>query len=72
MEAWRASVPAISDALVSWHGGRLRSGRYPARCGQTQVASLPFVIPRRAEDLPVFDKDAKEIEYDLWHGYRKL
>ena len=23
-----------SDALVSWHGGRLRSGRYPARSGQ--------------------------------------
>jgi beta-glucosidase len=33
---------------------------------------LPFVLPKRAEDLPFFDKDAANIEYDLWHGYRKL
>jgi beta-glucosidase len=33
---------------------------------------LPFVVPRRAEDLPFFDKDATQITYDLWHGYRKL
>jgi beta-glucosidase len=33
---------------------------------------LPLVIPRRASDLPYFDRNATEIEYDLWHGYRKL
>jgi beta-glucosidase len=33
---------------------------------------LPFVIPKRAADLPFFDKDAATITYDLWHGYRKL
>jgi beta-glucosidase len=33
---------------------------------------LPLVIPKRAEHLPFFDKNATEIEYDLWHGYRKL
>jgi beta-glucosidase len=30
------------------------------------------VIPKREDDLPFFDKNASEIEYDLWHGYRKL
>jgi beta-glucosidase len=33
---------------------------------------LPFVIPKQAGDLPFFDKNTTEIEYDLWHGYRKL
>jgi beta-glucosidase len=33
---------------------------------------LPFIIPRSADDLPHFDKDATSITYDLWHGYRKL
>jgi beta-glucosidase len=33
---------------------------------------LPFSIPRRADDLPHFDRDATSITYDLWHGYTKL
>jgi beta-glucosidase len=33
---------------------------------------LPCVFPRRMEDLPYFDRFAKQITYDLWHGYRKL
>ncbi len=33
---------------------------------------LPCVFPRRAEDLPFFDREATAITYDLWHGYRKL
>jgi beta-glucosidase len=33
---------------------------------------LPCTFPRSAEDLPFFDKNATEITYDLWHGYRKL
>jgi beta-glucosidase len=71
MEAWRASVPAI---LMLWYPGM--EGGYALAdilLGRVNPSGkLPFVIPRRAEDLPVFDKDAKEIEYDLWHGYRKL
>ena len=35
-------------------------------------AKLPFVMPKRAEDLPFFDRNASSIRYDLWHGYRKL
>ena len=38
----------------------------------TPVASCPSSLPRRADDLPFFDKDATKITYDLWHGYRKL
>ncbi len=71
MEAWRASVPAI---LMLWYPG-MEGGHALADILLGRVnpsGKLPFVIPRRAEDLPVFDKDAKEIEYDLWHGYRKL
>jgi beta-glucosidase len=71
MEAWRASVPAI---LMLWYPGM--EGGYALAdilLGRVNPSGkLPFVIPRRAEDLPFFDKDATEIEYDLWHGYRKL
>jgi beta-glucosidase len=71
MEAWRARVPAI---LMLWYPGM--EGGYALAdilLGRVNPSGkLPFVIPRRAEDLPFFDKDATEIEYDLWHGYRKL
>jgi len=33
---------------------------------------LPCAFPSRPEDLPVFDRDATRIVYDLWHGYRKM
>jgi beta-glucosidase len=33
---------------------------------------LPLVVPKREEDLPHFNKKARTIEYDLWHGYRRL
>lgn len=71
MEAWRDKVAAIL-----WIG-------YPGQEGGHAFADvllghvnpsgkLPYVIPRRADDLPYFDKDATQITYDLWHGYRKL
>jgi beta-glucosidase len=71
MEAWRASVPAI---LMLWYPG-MEGGHALAEILLGRVnpsGKLPLVIPKRAEDLPFFDKDASEIEYDLWHGYRKL
>ena len=71
MEAWRERVPAI---LMLWYpgmeGGHALAGILLGRVNPS--AKLPFVIPRHAEELPFFDKDANEIEYDLWHGYRKL
>ena len=33
---------------------------------------LPRSFPKRAADLPCFDRGATQITCDLWHGYRKL
>ncbi len=33
---------------------------------------LPRSFAKRAADLPFCDRDATQITYDLWHGYRKL
>lgn len=71
MEAWRERVPAI---LMLWYPG-MEGGHALADVLLGRVnpsGKLPLVIPKRAEDLPFFDKNATEIEYDLWHGYRKL
>jgi beta-glucosidase len=71
VEAWRERVAAI---LMLWYPG-MEGGHALADVLLGRVnpsGKLPFVVPRRAEDLPFFDKNATEIEYDLWHGYRKL
>jgi beta-glucosidase len=71
MEGWRESVPSI---LMLWYPG-MEGGRALADILLGTVnpsGKLPFVIPKRSQDLPFFDKAATEIEYDLWHGYRKL
>lgn len=71
MEAWSTHVPAI---LMLWYpgmeGGNALADILLGRANPSD--KLPFVIPKRAEDLPFFDKDTTEIEYDLWHGYRNL
>jgi beta-glucosidase len=71
MEAWRQDVPAI---LMLWYPG-MEGGHALADVLLGRVnpsGKLPLVIPKRASDLPYFDRNATEIEYDLWHGYRKL
>ncbi|MBI4766546.1 MAG: glycoside hydrolase family 3 C-terminal domain-containing protein, partial [Deltaproteobacteria bacterium] len=71
MEAWKEKVASI---LMLWYPG-MEGGHALADILLGRVnpsGKLPLVIPKRAEDLPFFDKDAIEIEYDLWHGYRKL
>jgi beta-glucosidase len=71
MEAWREHVPAI---LMLWYPG-MEGGHALADILLGRVnpsGKLPFVIPKQAKDLPFFDKNATHIEYDLWHGYRKL
>jgi beta-glucosidase len=71
MESWREKVPAI---LMLWYPG-MEGGHALADVLMGQInpsGKLPFIIPKSAEDLPFFDRDATEIEYDLWHGYRKL
>ncbi len=70
-EAWRDRVAAI---LVLWYPG-MEGGHALADVLLGRVnpgGRLPCTFPRRAEDLPFFDRDATKITYDLWHGYRKL
>ena len=71
MENWRARVPAI---LMLWYPG-MEGGHALADLlfgTASPSGKLPFVVPKRAQDLPHFDKNAKTFEYDLWHGHRKL
>jgi beta-glucosidase len=71
VESWRERVPAI---LMTWYPG-MEGGHALASILLGEVnpsGKLPLAIPTRSEHLPFFDKDATEIEYDLWHGYRKL
>ncbi len=70
-EAWRERVAAI---LMLWYpgmeGGSALADLLFGRANPS--GKLPCTFPRRAEDLPYFDKNATAITYDLWHGYRKL
>jgi beta-glucosidase len=71
METWRERVPAI---LMLWYPG-MEGGHALADILLGRInpsGKLPLAIPRRAQDLPFFDRNATAIEYDLWHGYRKL
>jgi beta-glucosidase len=70
-EAWRARVRGI---LLLWYPG-MEGGHALADALLGRVnpgGRLPCTFPRRAEDLPLFDRNATKITYDLWHGYRKL
>jgi beta-glucosidase len=70
-EAWREKVPAI---LMLWYPG-MEGGHAFADVLLGRVnpsGKLPLSFPRRAQDLPYFDREATRITYDLWHGYRKL
>jgi len=70
-EAWRDRVNAI---LVLWYPG-MEGGHALADALLGRInpgGRLPCTFPRRAEDLPHFDREATKITYDLWHGYRKL
>ena len=68
VQEWVDSVPAI---LMAWYGGQ-EGGRALARIlfGEANPSGkLPFTVPVDPQDLPFFDRDADEIEYDYCHGY---
>jgi beta-glucosidase len=67
----RGAVPAM---LMAW---------YPGMEGGTAIADvvfgkvnpsgkLPVTFPKSPEQLPFFDRQAKEIDYGYYHGYRFL
>ena len=71
MEEWKEDAPAILHAF------------YPGMEGGTAIArvlfgevnpggKLPFTIPTDPRHLPDFDIKARQVEYDLYHGYTRL
>ena len=71
VEGWHDSVGAILQTFYSGQAG----GTALARLLFGEVAPsgrLPFTVARDAGDYPFFDRDAKAITYDLWHGYAKF
>lgn len=64
---WHKDVPAV---LISWYSG-MEGGHALADLllGKANPSGhLPFVIPKREEDLPFFDRYASAITYDYFHG----
>jgi len=71
MSEWIHEVPAV---LMGWYSGS-NGGRALANVLAGVVnpsGHLPFVIPHDESHLPFFDRNAKAITYDYWHGQWKL
>ena len=70
-QGWDQLVPGL---LLLWYPGE-QGGHALAEVMFGQVSPsgrLPFAIPQREDQLPPFDPRATRINYDLWHGYRRL
>lgn len=71
MDPWERDVAAI---LLAWYPG-MEGGRAIADLllGDAEPGGrLPVAIPRRREDLPVVDWNARTVAYGRWWGQRKL
>jgi beta-glucosidase len=71
MSEWINEVPAV---LMGWYSGS-NGGRALANVLSGAVnpsGRIPFVIPHDESHLPFFDRNAKAITYDFWHGQWKL
>ncbi|MFT3964954.1 MAG: glycoside hydrolase family 3 C-terminal domain-containing protein [Sphingobium sp.] len=71
VEEWREEANAI---IMGFYAG-MEGGTALARLlfgAVVPSGKLPFTVARDAADYPFFDRDAKTIEYDLWHGYTKF
>jgi beta-glucosidase len=68
---WVSTVRAV---LMTWYSG-VEGGSALAAVLAGDVepeGRLPFAVPTDPEHLPIFDRDATEITYDLFHGQWKL
>ena len=71
VEDWHDRVSAIMQTFYSGMEG----GTALARLLFGEVAPsgrLPFTVARNAGDYPFFDREAKTITYEQWHGYAKF
>jgi len=70
-EAWRQRVPGL---LLLWYPGE-QGGAALADVLLGRISPsgrMPFSVPTEASHLPPFDPRARQITYDLWHGYRRM
>lgn len=70
-EAWRREVPAI---VMAFYPG-MEGGAAIARTlfgDNVPGGKLPFTVPTDEAHLPDFDRDARHVTYDRWHGYARL
>lgn len=70
-ETWAELVPAI---LMAWYPG-MEGGHALADILMGMInpsGKLPCVFPRAESQLPFFDKHARRVTYDAWHGYRLM
>jgi beta-glucosidase len=71
IDDWADKVPAV---IYSWYAG-MEGGNALTRILFGDVnpsGKLPFTIPSGVSHLPYFSSEAKEITYDLYHGYSLL
>jgi len=71
VEEWRERAGAI---LQTFYAG-MEGGTALPRLLFGDVSpsgKLPFTVARREADYPYFDRDAKTIDYNYWHGYAKF
>lgn len=64
----------VSGLLLLWYPGE-QGGHALADVLFGDVSPggrLPFSMPSSSEGLPTFEPRAKQVRYDLWHGYRLL
>ncbi|MFO7796238.1 MAG: beta-glucosidase [Promethearchaeati archaeon] len=70
-ESWRSHIPAI---LMAWYSG-MEGGTAITEILFGKInpsGKLPVVFPKSQDQLPFFDKKAKEIEYGYYHGYKLM
>ncbi len=71
MESWKESCKAI---LMAWYAG-MEEGTAIGEIIFGDVnpsAKLPVTFPKSQDQLPYFDREAEEIEYGYYHGYRLM